>query len=175
MISALVLSPSLRAGQTHPRAAEAVARSLNALVRAAVEGILRDVAIAGPAEDDLTVLADHAGCEYIETASAGEGLSRAAALMRSPVAFVLEGGFAPSSGFAEEVGEIPLDPALFRGALLRCAPETFLTRLAPSLARPVGALAGLNEMREAAPRDLADLIRRLKIRRALTVRATRVV
>ena len=65
--------------------------------------------------------------------------------------------------------------ANFRGALLRVAPDTLVTRIAPELARPVGALALRNDIRSAAPRDLDDLIRRLKIRRAMTVRAQQVV
>jgi hypothetical protein len=175
MISALVLSPSLGAAQPHPRASEAVARSLGALVRAAVEGVLRDVAIVGPGGDDLAVLADHAGCAFVETGSSKDGLARAVAQMRANILFVLEGGYAPPSGFAQEVGDLLLDAANFRGALLRVAPDTLVTRLAPGLARPVGALALRNDIRSAAPRDLADLIRRLKIRRAMTVQAQRVV
>src|SRR5271157_1461649 len=105
MISALVLSPSLRARQPLPRASEAVARSLRALVRAAVEGVLRDVAIIGPGGDDLAVLADHAGCAFVETGSTKDGLTRAVAQMRANILFVLEGGYAPPSGFAEEVGD----------------------------------------------------------------------
>jgi hypothetical protein len=165
MISALVLSPSLRAGQPLPRASEAVARSLGALVRAAVEGVLRDVA----------TLADHAGCAFVETDCARDGLSRAVAQMRANILLVLEGGYAPPSGFAEEVGDLLLDAANFRGALLRVAPDSLVTRLAPGLARPVGALALRHDIRSAAPRDLADLIRRLKIRRAMTVRAQKMV
>ena len=175
MISALVLSPSLRAGQPLPRASEAVARSLGALVRAAVEGVLRDVAIVGPGGDDLAVLADHAGCAFVETDSAKDGLARGVAQMRANILFVLEGGYAPPSGFTEEVGDLLLDAANFRGALLRVAPDTLVTRLAPGLARPVGALALRNDIRSAAPRDLYDLIRRLKIRRTMTVRAQQVV
>jgi hypothetical protein len=175
MISALVLSPSLRAAQPHPRASEAVARSLGALVRAAVEGVLRDVTIIGPSGDDLAALADHAGCAFVETDSTKEGLVRAVAQMRANILFVLEGGYAPPSGFAQEVGDLLLDAANFRGALLRVAPDTLVTRLAPGLARPVGALALRNDIRSAAPRDLADLIRRLKIRRAMSVQAQQVV
>lgn len=175
MISALVLSPSLRAAQPHPRASEAVARSLGALVRAAVEGVLRDVAIIGPRGDDLAALADHAGCAFVETGSTKDGLARAVAQMRASILFVLEGGYAPPSGFAQEVSDLLLDAAHFRGALLRVAPDTLVTRLAPGLAQPVGALALRNDIRSAAPRDLADLIGRLKIRRAMTVRAQQVV
>jgi hypothetical protein len=95
--------------------------------------------------------------------------------MRADFVLVLEGGYAPPGGFAEEAGEFLLDPERFRGALLRRAPHSVATRFAPVLARPVGALAPRETMRAAGPRDLADLIRRLKIRRALTVRAQRVV
>ena len=136
--------------------------------------MLRDVAIVGPGGDDLAELADHAGCAFVETGSTKEGLTRAVAQMRANILFVLEGGYAPPSGFTEEVGDLLL-AANFRGALLRVAPDTLVTRLAPGLARPVGALALRNDIRSAAPRDLDDLIRRLKIRRAMTVRAQQMV
>jgi hypothetical protein len=174
MISALVLSPSLVAGKSAPRASEAVARSLSALVRAAVEGILRDVAIAGPEGEDLAVLADHAGCDFIEASSAQQGLSRGLARMRGEIAFIVEGGYAPPSGFAEEASDI-LREADFCGALLRRAPHSLATRLAPGLARPVGALVFRSTLNGAAPRDLADVIRRAKIRRAFNVRAQKLV
>ncbi len=118
MISALVLSPSLSAAQPHPRASEAVARSLGALVRAAVEGVLRDVTIIGPSGDDLAALADHAGCAFVETDSTKDGLVRAVTQMRANILLVLEGGYAPPSGFAQEVSDLLLDTN-FRGALLR--------------------------------------------------------
>jgi hypothetical protein len=174
MLSALVLSPSLRAAAPEPRASEAVARSLNALVRVAVEGVLRDVAIVGP-DGDLAELADAAGCAFIQTRSAQDGLARGAAQMRSEIGFVLEGGYAPQSGFAEEAGEFLLDPDHIRGALLRRAPHSVATRFFPGLALPVGAIAARSAIDASAPRDLADLVRRLKIRRTLTVRAQRVV
>jgi hypothetical protein len=175
MISALVLSPSLAAGKSLPRAPEAVARSLGALVRAAVEGILRDVTIIGPEGEDLATLADHAGCEFIETASAQKGLSQGLERMRGDIAFIIEGGYAPPSGFTEEAGDILREAALFRGALLRRAPHSLLTRLAPALARPVGALVAPSALAGAAPRDLADVIRRAKIRRTLNLPALRLV
>ena len=173
MISALVLSPSLRAAP-EPRAPEAVARSLNALVRLAVEGVLRDVAIVGP-DEGLAELADAAGCALIETGSTQDGLARGVAQVRADFVFVLEGGYAPTSGLAEEADEFLLDRERFRGALLRRAPHSVVTRFAPGLARPVGVLAPREKISAAAPRDLADLIRRLKIRRSLAVRAQRVV
>ncbi len=175
MISAIVLSPSLRAGQTVDRASEAVARSLGALVRAAVDGVLRDVAIIGPAGDHLASLADHAGCAFVEAASAQTGLALAVGQMRTEIVFLLEGGYAPQSGFTEEAGDLLLQRSDFHGVLLRLAPDALMTRLAPGLARPVGALVPRKALADATPRDLSDLIRRLKIRRALNVRAQKII
>ena len=67
MVTAIVLSPSL--GASAERAAEAVARSLAALVRASVEGIVRDAVIVGPAGDMLAEIANHAGCAFVEASS----------------------------------------------------------------------------------------------------------
>ncbi|MCI4677075.1 transposase [Rhodoblastus acidophilus] len=174
MVTVIVLSPSLDATAPVQRAAEAVARSLCALVRASVEGIVRDALIIGPAEDQLAEIADEAGCSYIEASSAQEGFARAVAQSRSDIAFVLEGGYAPQQGFVEEAGDL-LHDAGFRGALLRRSPDSLMTWLAPSLARPVGAFAARDDLRGAAPRDLAELIRRLKIRHTLTARAHKIL
>jgi hypothetical protein len=174
MVMAVVLSPSLFGPAPASRAAEAVARSLCALVRATVEGVVREAVIVGALEDNLGDVADHAGCALIETPSTAEGLARAVAQSRSEIAFVLKGGFVPQTGFVEEAGELLLD-AGFRGALLRRTPDTLMTRLAPDLAEPVGVFTGCAQLREAAPQDLKQLIRRLKIRRTLASRAQKVV
>lgn len=175
MVMAVVLSPSLGAETPAARAAEAVARSLCALVRATVEGVVREAFIIGPAEDQLTEIADQAGCGLIEAHSAGEGLAQAAARSRSEFAFVLLGGFAPQSSFVEEAGDLLRDAQAFHGVLLRRFPNTLMTRLAPGLAEPVGVFAQCAALRDAAPRDLKHLIRRLKIRRTLDARAQKLV
>jgi hypothetical protein len=95
--------------------------------------------------------------------------------MRAEILFVLEGGYAPPHGFADEAGDLLLEPGAFRGALLRLAPDSFATRLAPALSPPVGVLALRQAAATAAPSDLADLVRRLKIRRTLNVRAQRLI
>jgi hypothetical protein len=174
MVTAIVLSPSLDAPAPAERAAEAVARSLAALVRASVEGLVREALIVGAAEDRLTEVADHAGCGFVEAPSLRQGLPRALALARGDIAFVLEGGYAPLTGFVEEAGDLLRAPG-FRGALLRRAPDTIMTRFAPSLARAVGAFAPRERLRGDPPRNLDELIRRLKIRRALVVRAQKIV
>jgi hypothetical protein len=172
MVTAIILSPSLDAPAA--RAAEAVARSLASLVRASVEGIVREALVVGPAADMLALVAEHAGCAHLEAANVREGLARAVAQARSEMVFVLEGGYAPSQGFVEEAGDL-LRAADFRGAALRRAPHSLTTRLAPSLARPVGAFAPRAAFRGEAPRDVAELIRRLKIRQTLNIRAQKIV
>jgi hypothetical protein len=172
MVTAIILSPSL--GARGERAPEAVARSLASLVRASVEGIVREALIVGPAGDMLAEIADHAGCAHVEASSVKEGLARALAQARGEVIFVLEGGYAPLTGFVEEAGDL-LRAGDFRGAALRRAPDTLMTRLAPFLAPAVGAFAPRAALRDAAPRDLAELVRRLKIRRTLTIRAQKIV
>jgi hypothetical protein len=175
MVMAVVLSPSLGAAAPDERAAEAVARSLGALVRATIEGVVREAVIVGPAGEGLAEISDHAGCALIEATSTAEGLARAVASARSEIAFVLKGGFAPRSGFVEEAADLLLAAEAFRGALLRRAPDSLLTRLAPQFAEPVGFFAGCAKIRAAARGDLNQMIRRLKIRRTMETRAIKVV
>jgi hypothetical protein len=87
---------------------------------------------------------------------------------------VLEGGYALPSGFSEVASDILLEADNFGGVMVRPAPYNFLTRLAPSLARPVGVVA-LRAGLPKAPRDLADLARRMKTRRALNIRALKAI
>jgi hypothetical protein len=175
MISALLLSPSLAAAAPDPRAAEALARSLGALVRATMEGVVRDAALIGPAADDLAAVADYAGCAYVEAATLGDGLPRALSDTRGDIVFVLEGGFAPPHGFIEEASDLLLEGAAFAGALLRRAPYNLATRLAPGLARPVGLLAPRGALRAVQARDLPALIRAVKPRRSLNIQAIRTI
>jgi hypothetical protein len=175
MVMAVVLSPSLGAASPEPRAAEAVARSLGSLVRATVEGVVREAIIIGSAQDDLGPIAHHAGCALVETNSFNQGLLEAVARSRSDVAFVLTGGFIPQIGFIEEASDFLLSAACAEGAAMRREPDSLLTRVAPGFAEPVGAFAPCAALRTAAPRDLKELIRRLRIRRVFRVRAHKVV
>ncbi|MFV0281305.1 MAG: transposase, partial [Rhodoblastus sp.] len=75
MLSAIVLAPN-GADPLSARANEAVARSLGALVGAAVANVVRDACIVGAPQAGLAALADHAGCALIEDAHMGAGLER---------------------------------------------------------------------------------------------------
>jgi hypothetical protein len=174
MISAVLLSPSLGVSP-NPRAAEALARSLGSLVRATMEGLVRDAALIGPASDDLAGVADYAGCAYVETATLAEGFPRAMSETRGEIVFVLEGGYATPGGFIEEASDLLLEGAGFSGALLRRAPYNLATRFAPGLAQPVGLLAQRAVLRGTQPLDLNALIRAVKPSRTLQAQAIRTI
>jgi len=174
MISVLLLSPSLGAAPD-PRAAEALARSLSPLVRATMEGLVRDAALIGPAADDLAGVADYAGCAYVEAATLAEGFDRALSETRGDIVFVLQGGYATPGGFIEEASDLLLEGRGFSGALLRRAPYNLATRFAPGLAQAVGLLAQRAAVRGVSPRDLDALIRTVKPTRTLNSQAIRTV
>jgi len=174
MISALLLSPSLDAAP-NPRAAEALARSLGSLVRATMEGVVRDAALIGRGADDLAGVADYAGCAYVEAETLAEGFARALSETRGEIVFVLEGGYATPSVFIEEASDLLLEGAAFSGAVLRRAPYNLVTRFAPNLATPVGLLAQRAALRGAQPKNLSALIRATKPSRSLACQAVRTI
>lgn len=134
MLSALVLHNVI------PRArepAEPAVRTLAALVPAAMEGVLRDVVVAGPAAAGLAKVADHAGCVYVVAESEAEQIARGGAALRGALAFVIRAGAMPEPGFVEELDDLLRDGG--RAALMRAAPVSFAQRLLPNLA-PVSAL-----------------------------------
>ena len=148
MLSAIVFCENAQqSSRINP--AERLVRSLSSLIRANVEGLLGDVAIAGPLGQGLGLIADQAGCSLFEAASESEWLRSAIEAARGPELFLLRSGFAPQAGFIEEAGDFLRawgagDSGSLHAALLRAAPETFVERLFPRAA----PLAGL-----IAPRD----------------------
>ncbi|MCP8939265.1 glycosyltransferase [Alsobacter sp. SYSU M60028] len=94
--------------------------TLSALVPAAAEGLVRDVALAAAAPNEaLRSIADAAGCVLRE--GPGERAARvaeAAALARSDWLLVLEPGFAPGGDWMAETAEFVVGQAASRP---RCA------------------------------------------------------
>lgn len=131
--------------------AERLVRTLSSLVRANVEGLLGDVAIAGPIGKDLGLIADQAGCALIEAAIESEWLRRAIEAARGPELFLLRSGFAPEAGFIEEASDfLSLAEGDLRAAVLRAAPATFAERLFPRAAPLAGLIASRDQCLEAA-------------------------
>ncbi len=136
----------------------ALTRSLGALVPAAVAGVIRDVTIAGPPGLDLGLVADHAGCGFVEAAGERDWLAKALALAKGPDCLVLRAGFVPGAGFIEELRD---QPAEARG-LLRAAPVAWPERLLPVLAPVAAAIAPLDLWRAQGAHDFPRMVRGLK-------------
>lgn len=178
MLSAIVLYELIR----QPRRldpVEVLVRTLSSLVKANIEGLLGDVAIAGPAEQGLDLVADHAGCGLIEAAGEGDWFRRAIEAARGPNVLLLRSGFAPQAGFIEEVGDflnVCADPRSVCGqaALLRAAPESFIERLFPGAAPLAGLIAPRDRCLSTHAGRLAALARSVNPATTLRTRARRI-
>ncbi|HMN70949.1 MAG TPA: transposase [Rhodoblastus sp.] len=172
MLSVIVLAPS-GSDPAAGRVQEAVVRSLAALVGAAVADVVRDVCLVGAPEARLSAVADHAGCALVEDADAGRGLAQALRAARGDRIFVLAAGYAPRSGFIDEMSDWALSAAP-PAAALRAEPASLAQRLFPSLALCVGVVARKQDVMGAPGDTPAALARKLRAR-TLVTRARRVV
>ncbi|MDB5644321.1 MAG: uncharacterized protein JWN07_3638, partial [Hyphomicrobiales bacterium] len=102
MLSAIILAADARQAPVPP---DALVRTLAALVPAAIEGLVRDVTLAGLAGSELADIADHAGCEFVESVDAGMIIAHALKIARGPNVFLLRAGRAPEAGFIDEIGD----------------------------------------------------------------------
>jgi len=161
MLSAVVFMPEDRFRKTASDPLVALSRSLGALVTVAVEGLIRDVIIAGPSGYELGTIADHAGCAFIEGALEADWLQRALSLAHGPACLVLHAGYIPGPGFAEEVRMI-LDWVKMQPGFWRAEPDHWIARLFPGLS-PIAALAApLDQLRASPRRDFGGLIHALR-------------
>ncbi len=172
MLSAIILAADARQKPVSP---DALVRTLAVLVPAAIEGLVRDVTLAGMAGSDLADIADHAGCEFTESVDPNMILAQALKLARGPNVFLLRAGRAPEAGFIEEIGDfLARSDAGARGALMREKPETFVTRMVPALSQPVGVIASRQRMIDAVKGDLVSMARALRPQVTLRARGRRV-
>ncbi len=111
---------------------------------------MRDVALAAPAaSDDLSRIADHAGCEYV-TAAAGELMGASLAALKEQRILVVRAGRVPEHGFTGELADF----AAWRGqscGLLLEAPNSLLTRVLPRFSRAAAVVAPRNALEAARP------------------------
>jgi hypothetical protein len=156
MFSALVL---VQDGAKGPPSSEAVVRTLSALVPAAIEGIVRDVALASRSQSaDLARIADHAGCEYVHGIGR-DALAAALAPLKEARVLVLRAGRVPEHGFTGELADFAAYRADKCGLMLD-APSSLITRVMPRLSRASGVVAPRDALKGASP-DLAALARAL--------------
>lgn len=139
---------------------EAIVRTLASLIDACVTGLIADAVLVGPPDSGLGAIADEAGCGLVEAVDARSGLARALPGVRYPDVFVFVAGHALERGFVEEVRDLRAFGERDRALVLRAAPHSLMTRIAPWLAEPVGLVAPRAALGAAG--DLATLARRLR-------------
>lgn len=168
MLSLILLchdcSPAREATDSGALIRERAARSLASLVEASIAGVIADATLVAAPAPPLADVADEAGCHLIEETDAGAALVRALAQARQTDVFLLRAGYCVDRGFVDEAADIAAFGGLKTARALKAAPEGLLTRLAPSLARPVGLLARKNAIFEAGDAEVARLARLLKAR-----------
>jgi len=179
VLSVIVLCEE-SAGRGEPRnrdPAEALVRTLASLVRANVDGLLRDVLVAGPEDHGLDLIADHAGCGLVQATTEAAWLRRALEAARGPDLLLLRSGHAPGLGFIEEAGDFVSargSTSRTRTARLYVAPEAFLERLFPRLAPLAGLIAPRDLCLQAPPSTFKSLVRHIGKAPALRSVARRV-
>ena len=139
---------------------EAIVRTLASLIDACVAGLVADAVLVGPPNSGLEIIAEEAGCGLVEAVDARSGLARALPAMRYPDVLVLRAGHAPERGFVDELRDALAYGERDRAMVLRAAPHSLLTRLAPQLAEPVGLVARREDFGAAG--DLATLAKKLR-------------
>ncbi|WP_424363198.1 transposase [Methylocystis parvus] len=159
MLTAILLAYDAPA---RPLRRDAITRSLASLVEACVQGLVADAVLVGAPGSGLERIADEAGCMLVEAMRKEEGLTQALDIARQETALLLLAGNAIERGFIEEVDDAFAYGAAERAFVLRAAPSSLVTRLAPNLAEPVGLIARKNALRAAQSGDLKKLAKRLR-------------
>lgn len=176
MLSAVILAfdmPPATGGRDQESAErEAIVRTLASLVEACVAGLVADAMLVGPPDSGLGVIAEEAGCGLVEAVDARSGLARALPALRYSDVLALRAGHAPERGFIEEMRDAFAYGGQGRALVLRAAPHSLLTRIAPRLCEPVGLIARRDSFGAAG--DLATLARRLRAAE-LSTRARRAI
>lgn len=138
MISAIILANDRIDG---PARADFTARCLGSLVEACVQGLVADAVLIGEPDRHLGQIAEDAGCVFIETANAPQGLREALAQVRRDHVLLLSASYAVERGFADELDELFAYDAGDAPRTLRAAPNSFATRLLPRLSKSAGIIA----------------------------------
>jgi hypothetical protein len=162
MLSTIVFCEERVIAHSGRNVAEVLARTLASLVTAKIEGVLCDVCIAGPAGQEIHVLANHAGCSLAEAEQERDWLWIALQAARRQDVFLLRCGFAPEAGFIEEAqGLLKANAKVSQAASLRSAPCGFLERVFPSLSPVAGLIASRDDLLRASPCGFQKLARRI--------------
>jgi hypothetical protein len=154
---------------------EPVVRSLSGFVPASVAGLIRDAVLAGPAQNELGIVADHAGCVFVEAEMEAEALSEALRLARGTDVLILHAGHVPEIGSMEAIGDlVASSQSAGRGWLLRAAPDNAAERFFPVLAPAVGLIAARKLCTNVQNPTFANLLKATRARSAFGLRMRRI-
>ena len=160
MISAIILANDRIDG---PARADFTARCLASLVEACVQGLVADAVLIGAPGRDLGRIAEDAGCGFIETPDATQGLREALAQVRRDHVLLLSAGYAVERGFADELDELFAYESGDAQRTLRATPNSFTTRLLPRLSKSAGIIAPRRVLTQIdSSFDIDKLARKLK-------------
>jgi hypothetical protein len=155
---------------------EPVVRSLSGFVPASVDGLLRDAVLAGPAHIDLGVIADHAGCAFVEAEMEPDALRQALALARGSDFLILHAGHVPEMGSIEAIGDLVASGrSAERGWLLRAAPDKPAEHFFPALAPAVGLIASRSLCSGVKAVTFANLLKATRARSSPRLRLRRIL
>lgn len=156
--------------------AEPVVRSLSGFVAASVNGLIRDAVLAGPPRSDLSFIADHAGCAFVEAEIEADALGQALTLARGSDFLILHAGHGPEIGSIEAIGDLAASGQLAqRGWLLRAAPDRAAERFFPGLAPAIGLLASRELCAGVKPPTFTNLLKATRARSAPRLRLRRIL
>jgi hypothetical protein len=147
-----------------------VVRTLASLVSATVEGVVRDLCLAGPPDGRaLADIADHAGCGFAGSAVFGEAVRIGARQLRCPHVLVVTPGVAVGRPVAEEISSLMPALASRVGAfyLVKAERRDLAGRLFPALAPDAGLLGPRGWLEQVRSDNFAGLVRQAKPRHTL--------
>jgi hypothetical protein len=155
--------------------AEPVVRSLSGFVAASVNGLIRDAVLAGAPQNDLRLIADHAGCAFVEAETEADALSQALALARGSEFLILHAGHVPGIGSIEAIDDLVASgQSAERGWLLRAASDRPAGRFFQPLAPAVGLLASRELCINVTAPTFAKLLKATRARSAPGLRLRRI-
>ena len=147
-------------------------RALAALVPATVDGIVRDLCLAGPEHTGLAQVADHAGCWFAQAETVRDAIEAGARLLKSPQVLVAHAGTIFDRAVMDEIEQVlPLlgEPRA-SACVVKAAERGLVARLVPALTPVAGLICYRDWLQTRRADSLAELAGQAKGRR--TLRAT---
>jgi hypothetical protein len=164
MLSLILLCHAREPADAAALLRERAARSLASLVEASIAGVIADATLVAAPVPSLADIADEAGGHLVVQAEPRAALAQALAEARQTDVFLLSAGFCVDRGFVDEAADVAAFGGLKTARMLKVQPEGLLTRLAPSLAPPVGVLARKAAISETGAAEITRLARLLRAR-----------